>query len=252
MAFATARITELPLRNVLPITCRSHSLRGLFRSPIPPVHSVRSCITCALRTTNPRNPKKSNPKVDTQREEPRYFDGERGQNAIERIALRLRNLGLGSDDEEEQGEVQYGGFPATGEERLGELLRREWVRPDSFLSEDDGALPWEREEAGEVREKEGRGRKSSVNAPTLAELTIDEEELRRLRKMGMILREKINIPKAGITKEVLEKIHGRWRREELVRLKFHEVLAQDMKTAHEIVEVGCSLHSLLRVRFCKI
>ncbi|KAK4782429.1 hypothetical protein SAY86_016531 [Trapa natans] len=54
--------------------------------------------------------------------------------------------------------------------------------------------------------------------------------------MGMVLREKINIPKAGLTKKVLEKIHGKWRREELVRLKFHEVLAQDMKTAHQIVE----------------
>lgn len=157
--------------------------------------------------------------------------------------LRLRNLGLGSDDEEEdeeQGEVRFGGFPATGEEKLGELLRREWVRPDSFLDEDDGALPWEREEAGEVRGKEGGVNKRSAKAPTLAELSIDDEELKRLRRMGMYLREKINIPKAGVTKEVLEKIHGKWRREELVRLKFHEVLAHDMKTAHEIVEVGCS------------
>jgi RNA-binding protein YhbY len=62
--------------------------------------------------------------------------------------------------------------------------------------------------------------------------------LRRLRRMGMFIRERISIPKAGITNAVLENIHDRWRKEELVRLKFHEVLAHDMKTAHEIVEVN--------------
>ncbi|KAK4778449.1 hypothetical protein SAY86_005977 [Trapa natans] len=235
MAFATARITELPLRNALPITSCSYSLRQLFRSPNPAVHSVRGCISSALRTTNPRNPKKSNPKVETRQEEPRYIDGDRGQNAIERIVLRLRNLGMDSDDEEDDGDEDQWEVQ-SGEERLGKLLRREWVRPDSFLSEGDGALPWEREEAGEMRGKQGGGYKRSEKPPSLAEKTIDEEELRRLRRMGMVLREKINIPKAGLTKEVLEKIHGKWRREELIRLKFHEVLAQDMKTAHQIVE----------------
>ncbi|KAE8652461.1 hypothetical protein Csa_013277 [Cucumis sativus] len=75
-----------------------------------------------------------------------------------------------------------------------------------------------------------------MKAPTLAELTIEDEELRRLRRMGMSIRERINVPKAGTTQAVLEKIHGKWRKEELVRLKFHEELAHDMKTAHEIVE----------------
>lgn len=68
---------------------------------------------------------------------------------------------------------------------------------------------------------------------------MEDEELRRLRGVGMYIRERISIPKAGITKEVLEKIHAKWRKEEVVRLKFHEVLAHDMKTAHEIVEVYC-------------
>lgn len=79
-----------------------------------------------------------------------------------------------------------------------------------------------------------------MKAPSLAELTIEDEELKRLRRMGMVLRERISVPKAGITQAVLEKIHDTWRKEELARLKFHEVLALDMKTAHEIVEV-CSV-----------
>lgn len=52
----------------------------------------------------------------------------------------------------------------------------------------------------------------------------------------MILRERVSVPKAGLTQPILEKIHQTWRKSELVRLKFHETLAQNMKTAHEIVE----------------
>lgn len=167
--------------------------------------------------------------------------------------LRLRNLGLGSDDEDEDEEVEdeddiglegQDVMPPSGHEKLGDLLQREWIRPDYVLAEekidDEMALPWERDEGGnEEEEVKGMGmRKRRVRAPSLAELTIEDEELRRLRRMGMFLRERVSIPKAGLTQAVLEKIHDQWRKEELVRLKFHEVLAHDMKTAHEIVEVG--------------
>lgn len=162
--------------------------------------------------------------------------------------LRLRNLGLGSDDEgegedEEEGNLKLDSSSTmqvnSEEEKLGDLLKRDWVRPDMILEESDDEgdtyLPWERsveEEAVEVQ----RGGKRTVKAPSLAELTIEDEELRRLRRMGMTLRERINVPKAGVTGAVLEKIHHSWRKNELVRLKFHEVLAHDMRTGHEIVE----------------
>ncbi|KAL5544780.1 hypothetical protein UlMin_008564 [Ulmus minor] len=193
---------------------------------------------------------KSSRKRNEEGDRVRYVGKDRGQNAIERIVLRLRNLGLGSDDEEEVAEAEEEGgleldgpeaMPVTGEEKLGDLLQREWIRPDFILEEekskDEAALPWEREE-DEGEEEEGvRGlRKRRVRAPTLAELTIEDEELRRLRRLGMFLRERVSVPKAGLTQAVLEKIHDKWRKEELVRLKFHEDLAHDMKTAHEIVE----------------
>ncbi|KAK4750801.1 hypothetical protein SAY87_004283 [Trapa incisa] len=180
MAFATARITELPLRKALPITSRSHSIRKFFQSSKPSVHSVGGCISSSsvhsaggcissssvhsaggcissssvhsaggcisssLRTVNPRNPNKSNAKVETRQEEPRYIHEDRGQNAIERIVLRLRNM-----------------------------------------------------EVGELRKKEGGGYRRSEKVPTLAEKTIEEEELRGLRRMGMVLREKDQYPKSG-------------------------------------------------------
>lgn len=162
--------------------------------------------------------------------------------------LRLRNLGLGTDDDDEDDEIAEPVGRVNGEEKLGDLLKRDWVRPDTFLVEDKEdadsmLLPWERGAEGgsvgkAVVEVEGsHGKKRTPKAPTLAELTIEDGELRRLRRMGMTLRERINVAKAGVTGEVLEKIHDKWRKNELVRLKFHESLANDMRTAYEIVEV---------------
>lgn len=119
---------------------------------------------------------------------------------------------------------------------------------------DKSVLPWERnndggddDELGFVTDDDDEGKvrkRKRVKAPTLAELTIADEELRRLRRAGMVLRERITVPKAGVTQEITKKIHDAWRKLELVRLKFHEDLAHDMRTAHELVEV-CLLCQLL-------
>ncbi|KAF7134944.1 hypothetical protein RHSIM_Rhsim08G0134100 [Rhododendron simsii] len=190
------------------------------------------------------------------RAEIRHPNGEREEggsarpSAIERIVLRLRNLGHGSADNEEEDDEMEGeereAKPVTGEEKLGDLLRRDWVRPDKMLVEEveeeddeEALLPWERvvgREQQEGGEAEGDAKKKTVKAPTLAELTIEDSELRRLRRLGITLRERVSVPKAGITGAVLEKIHTQWRKSELVRLKFHESLVHDMRTAHEIVE----------------
>ncbi|XP_068637774.1 CRM-domain containing factor CFM3, chloroplastic/mitochondrial-like [Aristolochia californica] len=168
-----------------------------------------------------------------------YLDrADRGRSAIERIVLRLRNLGLADDDDEVLREQPFDDLPWEGEEKLGDLLQRSWPRPDSAVLDDADELvlfPWERGVDG--GNDEGRGfKRKRVKAPTLAELTIEDAELRRLRRAAIILRERITIPKAGVTQVVLEKIHNAWRKSELVRLKFHESLTHDMKTALEIVE----------------
>ncbi|KAK3134902.1 hypothetical protein QOZ80_5BG0412210 [Eleusine coracana subsp. coracana] len=162
--------------------------------------------------------------------------------SIDRIVHRLRNLGLGTDDDEPAAASTTTTIPPDGTERLGDLLDRSWARPDrqfAASSFDEAVLPWERDDAetavGRGDEEDGAKRRR-VKAPTLAELTIEDEELRRLRRIGMTLRDRITVPKAGVTQAVVEKIHDAWRKSELVRLKFHEDLAHDMKTAHELVE----------------
>ncbi|KAM7266948.1 hypothetical protein ACFE04_009114 [Oxalis oulophora] len=234
------------------------------KKPVPPPrHNTTTTTTTApwMKKWPPLDNNKGNNNINIKKinnynnEDKVYVSKDvKGQKAIERIVLRLRNLGLGSDDDDEVGEgteeesIIDGSdlSPVTGDERLGDLLKREWVRPDKMLLETDDdefgvVLPWEREEEEQVefRGEDDGGeirKKRTIKAPTLAELTLEDEELRRLRTVGMQVRERINVPKAGLTKEVMEKIHLKWRKEELVRLKFHEDLATDMRTAHEIVE----------------
>ncbi|KAI4347186.1 hypothetical protein L6164_008021 [Bauhinia variegata] len=219
---------------------KSNSSTAPWLNKWPPTnHSTKSPDRKANRKVAGLNTEDQLDQVET-----RYFDKDRGQNAIERIVLRLRNLGLGSDeDEEEEGnEVEARDALPTviGEESLSDLLKREWVRPDTILAEDKSdemVLPWERDGEKDEAEELDRGlRKRREKAPTLAELTLEDEELRRLRRMGMLVKEKISVPKAGLTQAVLDKIHDKWRKGEVVRLKFNEVLARDMKTAHEIVQ----------------
>ncbi|ERN03972.1 hypothetical protein AMTRI_Chr13g85620 [Amborella trichopoda] len=184
----------------------------------------------------------SNPNSRTSSEEDRvqYFDGDKGRSAIHRIVDRLRNLGLSDGDGDDDSKDLPWGSREKGnldDKDLGFLLQKTWERPDQVVNGDrisDALLPWERSEEGEYETKKEKSRR--IKAPTLAELTIEDSELRRLRKLGITLRERINVPKAGVTQAVLEKIHMAWRKSELVRLKFHETLVHDMKTAHEIVE----------------
>ncbi|KAL5722136.1 hypothetical protein ACHQM5_005693 [Ranunculus cassubicifolius] len=185
---------------------------------------------------------------DEDRVEHKYFHGDngngkgKGKDSIERIVNRLRNLDLGLGSEVEDGEIEAleeGNNVGGEEERLGDLLQRNWGRPDEILENEEDAqmlLPWEREEIGGGFEEGKKVSDRRPRAPSLAELTIEDVELRRLRTLGMTLRERMNIPKAGITTVIVEKIHDKWRKNELVRLKFHESLAHDMRTAHEIVE----------------
>ncbi|KAH0870610.1 hypothetical protein HID58_077632 [Brassica napus] len=126
-----------------------------------------------------------------------------------------QRLAASDDDEEDDAEdsnEEDVKKPVTGEERLGDLLKREWEKN-------------EEEQVAERNEGDGglsAVKKRRARAPSLAELTIEDSELWRLRRDGMYLRVRINIPKAGLTQAVMEKIHDTWRKEELVRLKFHE------------------------------
>lgn len=88
-----------------------------------------------------------------------------------------------------------------------------------------------------MREAEARARKDAEPPPpTVAELTIPPEELKRLRREGVRLEKRLNIGKAGITEGIVNGIHERWRRSELVKIKCEDLCRMNMKRTHEILE----------------
>ncbi|GAU22712.1 hypothetical protein TSUD_138360 [Trifolium subterraneum] len=260
--------SEFPFNNSsLSLITLSRSSFNLFLSH--PKSSFPTITFSSLKTTHHSSPNPTPPWLtkttnspkrvseSTIKEESSQLQPDKPKTPVERIVFRLRNLGLVEDDEQQQQkeqeekeieEAKLSALTVTGDEKLSELLKRKWVRPDVLLNDDEDeeektVVPWKREEEREIIGGGGGGgieeeefKKRTLKAPSLADLTLEDELLRRLRREGMRVRERVNVPKAGLTQEVMEKIHERWRKEELVRLKFHEELAKNMRIAHQIVE----------------
>ena len=91
--------------------------------------------------------------------------GHAPSTSIDRIVHRLRNLGLGTDDDEPSSSPAY--VPLDGRDRLGDLLDRSWARPDRQFAAsglDEAVLPWERDRESDGEEADGVKRKR-VRAP---------------------------------------------------------------------------------------
>lgn len=95
-------------------------------------------------------------------------------------------------------------------------------------------LPWERVNGGGDR---GRLRSNTE----LAEKTIPEDELRRLRNVALRMKERMKVGAAGVTEAVVESIHKKWKMDEVVKLWFEGPPTLHMKRTHEILEVSLAL-----------
>ncbi|OAY75408.1 CRM-domain containing factor CFM3, chloroplastic/mitochondrial-like [Ananas comosus] len=100
----------------------------------------------------------------------------------------------------------------------------EFMGPDS--------LPWGRKRDSSGGEHIG-SRKSNTE---LAERTIPENELRRLRYAALRMKERMKVGPAGVTEAVVESIHEKWREAEVVKLRFEGAPSLNMKRTHEILE----------------
>lgn len=97
---------------------------------------------------------------------------------------------------------------------------------------EEARFPWEKPRL-ELRDAGERRKRSKT---TVAELTLPEGELRRLRHMAIRMKSKTRIKGGGVTKEIVDVIHEKWRTEEVVRLKCEGPSALNMKRMHEILE----------------
>lgn len=177
------------------------------------------------------------------------------QSAIQRIAEKLRSLGYVEEGKENLEKVKnYNGSP-PGEifvplptkllkYRVGHTLDPSWSTPENpvpvpgsgnaiqnFHELRRGVLKEEEEERLRRREEEKGG-----NTPSLAELTLPGEELRRLRSIGIGLKKKLKVGKSGITEGIVNGIHERWRHSELVKIKCEDMCRLNMKRTHFLLE----------------
>ncbi|KAL2635271.1 hypothetical protein R1flu_006750 [Riccia fluitans] len=136
-------------------------------------------------------------------------------------------------------------LPKTAEP-LFPMVQKGWSTPDHPVptpaqvprkNRPDTRFPWEREEEEMLKMSESPAEKQKrVKAPSLAELTIPEEELKRLRSLGILARHRIKIGKAGVTTGIVEAVHNEWRDNEVVRVKAEGPPAMNMKKTHQELE----------------
>ncbi|KAL0450626.1 UNVERIFIED_CONTAM: CRM-domain containing factor CFM2, chloroplastic [Sesamum latifolium] len=177
-------------------------------------------------------------------------------SAIHRIAEKLRSLGYveesGNDTADETlppgpnspGEI-FIPFPTRlPKYRVGHTLDPSWSTPENPIPDPGSGNAIQRfhelrrgvleEEEKERIRKRSEGKKES--APSLAELTLPKDELRRLRSIGIGLKKKLKVGKAGITEGIVNGIHERWRRSELVKITCEDICRLNMKRTHELLE----------------
>ncbi|KAF3439614.1 hypothetical protein FNV43_RR17892 [Rhamnella rubrinervis] len=83
---------------------------------------------------------------------------------------------------------------------------------------------------------EGENERMSRSNTELAERMLPQHELQRLRNVSLRMLERTKVGVRGITKELVETIHDKWKLDEVIKLKFEEPLSINMKRTHDILE----------------
>ena len=103
-----------------------------------------------------------------------------------------------------------------------------------FRSDGEVRFPWEKPKK---EEEEGKWTARSKSRTSLAELTLPESELRRLRNLTYGTKSKTRVGGRGVIQEVVDAIHDKWKTSEIARVKVEGAPALNMKRMHEILEV---------------
>ncbi|XP_061371490.1 CRM-domain containing factor CFM2, chloroplastic [Gastrolobium bilobum] len=169
-------------------------------------------------------------------------------SAIQRIADKLRTLGF--TDQPPTPPPSPAVSTAAGEifvplphhlprQRVGHTIDTSWSTPDNPVPvPGTGTGLWRQNEvAKEVKEKEKEVNKRREElVPTLAELSLSDSEIMRLTTLGFRMKQKLKVGKAGITEGIVNGIHERWRRSEVVRIVCDDLCKINMKRTHELLE----------------
>ncbi|CAG7888299.1 unnamed protein product [Brassica rapa] len=171
-------------------------------------------------------------------------NGDGGSSTMERIVEKLKQFGFVDDDqfqdeeteqerrfvEEEEGNVRNrrGGF--SEESPFG-----------AYGGDGEVKFPWEKVSSKEKeKEKEelvnGVWTAKKESRYSLAEMTLPQAELNRLRNLMFRTKSKMRVKGAGVTQAVVDAIQEKWKSSEIVRLKIEGTNALNMRRMHELLE----------------
>ncbi|KAL5712322.1 Chloroplastic group IIA intron splicing facilitator CRS1 [Ranunculus cassubicifolius] len=167
-----------------------------------------------------------------------------GSSTMERIVEKLKKFGYVEEPVRERKEklpekgsvedifyVEEGMLPNS----RGGFSEKSPLGFDSKIGGDgEVRFPWEKPPV--VKENEERYSVRRLSKTNLAELTLPEPELRRLRQLAIRTKSKMKVGGGGVTHAVVEAIHEKWQTSEVVRVKCEGPPALNMKRVHEILE----------------
>jgi RNA-binding protein YhbY len=189
-------------------------------------------------------------------------DDSSGSSTMEKIVKKLKKFGYieGGDEGKEKGQeiaiekgsvedifyVEEGMLPNS----RGGFSVESPLGLENVFGGGEVRFPWEKLKEKEKAEDEGSVRRKSRTS--LAELTLPDSELGRLKNLTFQKKHKTKIGGGGVTQAVVDMIHERWKTEEIVRLKIEGAAALNMKRMHEILEVCFLLFSynFMLLQFC--
>ncbi|XP_027358991.1 CRM-domain containing factor CFM2, chloroplastic-like [Abrus precatorius] len=145
-------------------------------------------------------------------------------SAIQRIADKLRTLGITDETPTPQPPP-----PPPPPSSAGEIF----VPLPSHLPKRRVGHTIDRSWTGAAKEEK---RRREERMPTLAELSLSDAEIRRLMKLGLGMKQKLKVGKAGITEGIVNGIHEQWRSSEVVRIVCDDLCRFNMKRTHDLLE----------------
>ncbi|KAG2306687.1 hypothetical protein Bca52824_026435 [Brassica carinata] len=194
--------------------------------------------------TQKRNQPKPPKIVVNYRKEGRFTSGDSVSRdgdgvTMEKIVEKLRKYGYveGGDDKEVEQErrIEKGSVEDI-------LYVEEGMLPDTrggFSEESvlgEVGFPWEKISAEKRKELESEWSAKKESRYSLAEMTLPESEVRRLRNLTFRTASKMKIRGAGVTQVVVDAIKEKWKSSEIVRLKIEGASALNMRKMHETLE----------------
>ncbi|CAH8276699.1 unnamed protein product [Arabidopsis lyrata] len=165
-----------------------------------------------------------------------------GGSTMEKIVEKLKKYGFVDDDQFQDKEVEQ-------ERRIEEraVEDRFYVKegrggfseesPFGVFGGNEVKFPWEKVSSMEKKELvNGEWTAKKESRYSLAERTLSESELNRLRNVMFRTKSKMRVTGAGVTQAVVDAIQEKWKSSEIVRLKIEGASALNMRRMHEILE----------------